>query len=115
MEYKQAIVFRADLQMSPGKACAQAAHASLESYKKAARAAAKGWESEGCRKIVLQVPSLDDLLSLKKKASGLKLPNALITDAGLTEFDGPTTTCLGIGPAPSPSIDKVTGSLRLLG
>ena len=69
-------------------------------------------------KIVVSVPGEKELLELKEKLenSGKEfLPWALITDCGLTEFDGvPTNTCLGIGPYISEDIDEFTGSLPLL-
>ena len=44
-----------------------------------------------------------------------KLPCSLITDAGLTEFNGvPTNTCIAIGPWDPAEIDKITGHLKLL-
>ena len=39
----------------------------------------------------------------------------LITDAGLTEFNGvPTKTCLALGPDYPENIDPITGNLKLL-
>lgn len=49
------------------------------------------------------------------KAEGADIPYALITDRGKTEFGGvPTITCLGIGPAESAVLDRITGHLKLL-
>ena len=54
-------------------------------------------------------------MEIKRKCDEAEIPNALITDAGLTEFHGvPTKTCLGIGPWESEEIDKITGELSLL-
>lgn len=39
---------------------------------------------------------------------------SLVTDAGLTCFDGPTTTCLGIGPIRDEDIGKDLRALNVL-
>ncbi len=116
-KYKQVIVIRADLNMSVGKIAAQASHAAILSAEKARRIKPEWWSSwftEGQRKIVLKVNSEDALLSVKGKAEALGLPIGLVTDMGLTELKPGTLTALGIGPAPSNLIDRVTGNLPLL-
>lgn len=69
-------------------------------------------------KIVVSVPGEKELLELKEKLEKSDkeyLPWALITDSGLTEFNGiPTNTCLGIGPYTSEGIDEFTKDLPLL-
>ncbi|MFH0832528.1 MAG: peptidyl-tRNA hydrolase Pth2 [Candidatus Aenigmatarchaeota archaeon] len=112
--YKQVIVVRSDLKMSEGKLAVQVAHASLSSAEKVTKKILGAWSEDGQKKIVLKVKSLDELLDLKDKCRKLSLPHSLITDAGLTEFDKPTVTALGIGPDDEKKIDKVTGSLPLL-
>ncbi|MEM2342009.1 MAG: peptidyl-tRNA hydrolase Pth2 [Candidatus Bathyarchaeia archaeon] len=115
-KFKQAIILRSDLKMSPGKAAVQASHAAISSAEEARRKNYSwwmGWIEEGQCKIVLKVNSETELLSLEKKAKDLGLPTALISDAGLTEIEPGTITVLGIGPAPSNLVDKVTGNLPL--
>jgi PTH2 family peptidyl-tRNA hydrolase len=114
--FKQVIVLRSDLKMSPGKAAVQASHAAVSSAEEARKSNPswwKEWIESGQCKIILKVNSESDLLSLEKKAKEIGLPVALISDMGLTELEPGTITALGIGPAPSNIIDKITGSLPL--
>ncbi|MFX0097067.1 MAG: peptidyl-tRNA hydrolase Pth2 [Candidatus Hodarchaeota archaeon] len=116
-KYKQVIVVRADLKLSIGKTSVQVAHASVtaaEDARKSRRKWWKTWISEGQRKIAVKVDSLEELLVLEDKAKALNIPNALITDKGLTEVPPGTTTALGIGPAPNDIVDRVTRDLPLI-
>ena len=110
---KQAIVVRADLKLSAGKAIAQACHASLEAYKKAGLLAKRKWEMQGQKKVVLAVSNEKELREIYAIAKNEKLPSAIIKDAGLTEIPAGTVTALGIGPAEDTKVDKVTGRLKL--
>jgi len=112
--YKQVIIVRNDLKMGKGKIAAQAAHASLASYKNADKKTKEAWESMGCKKVVLKVESEAELLKFLELARDAGLPSALITDAGLTQIPACTTTCLGIGPAEEGKVDKIVGGLKLL-
>jgi PTH2 family peptidyl-tRNA hydrolase len=112
--YKQAIVVRSDLKLSKGKTAAQAAHASLEAYKKAGSKERDSWEKEGSKKVVLKVESESELLKAFNLAKELHLPCSLIKDAGRTEVEPGTATAVGIGPAQEKEIDKVTGKLKML-
>ncbi len=116
-KYKQAIVLRTDLGMSKGKIAAQAGHAAVSAAEEARKKRPdwwSGWLEEGQRKIAVRAESEEELLELERKAEELQLPSALITDRGLTELPPGTKTCLGIGPAPSDQVNKVTGNLSLL-
>lgn len=116
-EYKQAILVRADLEMSLGKACAQAAHASLGSAEEAMKSEAawcNAWKRSGQKKVVLRVEEEEELLKYYNEARKAGLPCFLVRDAGLTELPPGTITALGIGPAPARAVDKITGGLRLL-
>lgn len=111
---KQVIVVRRDLKLSPGKLAVQVAHASLEAYRRAGEGDKRAWEDEGAKKVVVKVPDLKSLLEIQEKTRKMKLPHALIKDAGRTELPPGTVTALGIGPSPSKDIDRVTKDLKLL-
>lgn len=110
---KQAIIIRADLALGKGKAAAQAAHASLEAYKKAKRDDIEEWECEGQKKVVLKVSGEKELLEIFVSAKKEKVPAALIRDAGKTQIEPGTLTCVGLGPASDEKIDKLSGRLKL--
>ena len=117
MEYKLVIVVREDLDLSKGKMAVQVAHASVTAAFEAKAKHPKwfhAWFEEGQKKVVVRAADLEELRALERKALELKLPTALIEDAGLTELPPGTTTCLGIGPGPNHLIDAVTGHLRLV-
>jgi PTH2 family peptidyl-tRNA hydrolase len=116
-EYKQVVVFRADLKLSKGKIAAQAGHAAVSAAEEARKRHRGWWDAwlfEGQRKIAVKVKSEKELLELERQAEESGLPSALITDRGLTEVPEGTVTCLGIGPAPAEKVDKLTGKLKLL-
>jgi len=115
--FKQAIVFRSDLKMSKGKMAAQAGHAAVSAAEEARKTHKnwwKNWIKEGQCKITLKVQGETELLELKRKAEELALPSSLITDRGLTELQPGSKTCLGVGPAPAKTLDRITGNLPLL-
>lgn len=116
-DFKQVIIFRKDLNLSKGKIAAQAGHAAVSSAMEAHihnKNWHKAWIMEGQRKIAVKVKNEKELLKFKEYAVDLGLPNSLIIDRGLTEIPAGTITCLGIGPAPSEKIDRLTGDLKLL-
>lgn len=111
---KQVLILRKDLNMRKGKMIAQGAHASINSMFESEPDWLAEWHATGTTKIVVSVNSLEDLLLVNLQAKAVMLPTALIKDAGHTEFKEPTYTAVGIGPAPSELIDKITGALPLL-
>lgn len=102
-----------------GKLAAQAGHAFLHAY----------WDSENrfnyhtvnadyrasgkATKVTLVVDTVSELEALRdayRSVCGV----SLVTDAGLTCFGGPTTTCLGIGPIREGDIGQDLRDLRVL-
>jgi PTH2 family peptidyl-tRNA hydrolase len=112
--WKQCLILRSDLRMSCGKICAQAAHAAVLSYEKCDPAVRKNWSREGQKKVVLKVSGERELYELKVIAERAGIAAALVQDAGLTEVPPGTVTALGLGPAKSEDLDRITGDLSLL-
>jgi PTH2 family peptidyl-tRNA hydrolase len=109
---KQVIVVRADLKMGKGKLAAQVSHASLTAADKSPYK--KQWVKEGQKKTVLKCGGEKELMRLFQSAKDAGLPVSLIEDAGRTQLESGTKTCVGIGPAPEEDVDKITGRLKLL-
>ena len=123
---KMVLVVRTDLNMSKGKVAAQCAHAAVACYKKGLKKTPmliKQWELFGQAKVTLKAPDYikDDvkkdqgnsLQILADEAQNLGVVACLIHDAGHTQVEKGSSTVLGIGPAPSKTIDIVTGHLKL--
>jgi PTH2 family peptidyl-tRNA hydrolase len=115
--FKQVIVARTDLGMGKGKLAAQVAHAALGAAEEAMRKREdwyEEWKRQGQGKVVVRAAGEEELEDLLKQSKALHLPAVLVQDAGLTQLEPGTATCLGIGPAPAELVDRVTGKLRLL-
>ena len=115
-EYKVVVLVRNDLKMSKGKAAAQACHAAVS----CALAAQKkhpsefaSWNSAGQKVSVLKVDSQKDLFEFKAIAETQSITCSIVCDAGRTEVDPGTYTCLGIGPEKQSVLDKITGDLKM--
>jgi PTH2 family peptidyl-tRNA hydrolase len=115
-EYKVVVLVRNDLKMSKGKAAAQACHAAVS----CALAAQKkhpsefaSWNSAGQKVSVLKVDSQKDLFEFKAIAETQGITCSIVCDAGRTEVDPGTYTCLGIGPEKQSVLDKITGDLKM--
>ncbi|XP_025994457.1 peptidyl-tRNA hydrolase 2, mitochondrial isoform X1 [Solenopsis invicta] len=116
---KMVIVVRSDLPMGKGKTAAQCAHAALECCRQTfnnekKRLMFETWLRNGQPKIVVKIPSEEELLSLADKAQCAGLITAIIKDAGLTQLKPGTITVIGIGPGSNEIIDNLTSRLRLL-
>lgn len=100
--------------MRKGKMVAQGSHACLYSYLNTPQEIRDEWFGQRQTKICVGVETEAELFEIYEKAKAAGLPCALILDAGLTEFKGPTYTAVGIGPYDDDAINQITGNLKLL-
>ncbi len=116
MNYKMLLLVRTDLKMGKGKIASQCSHAAVEAYKKAMQknqSIVEEWENTGQEKVVLKVASKTELLEWFETLKKL-FPTVLIKDAGRTQVKPGEPTCVGVGPAPEPELNKFTKELKLL-
>lgn len=103
--------------MGKGKLAAQVGHASVKAALDAKAADAKtfeAWKREGQAKVVVKVDSIDELDEIERSARDAGLRVNRVTDAGRTQLEPGTTTCLAVGPNEPGKLDTVTGHLSLL-
>ena len=108
-KYKQVIVIRKDIDMTPAKLGVQVAHGAIESYIRTPLPIQDEWHMEGMRKIVLMVPTLDDLKNLMRASKDA----TYIIDFGLTELEPNTVTGLSFPIMLAEDINKITKHLKL--
>jgi peptidyl-tRNA hydrolase len=108
-----------------GKMCAQAGHAYLHAFWDSVERfpghhgfsndepsdAERYQNSDHAYKITLIVDTVDELKALQEAYKNV-CGTALVTDAGFTVFNEPTTTCLGIGPIREDNIGDDIKSLK---
>lgn len=140
MKSKQVIVVNKSLNMPPGKLSVQVSHASMGALLDSSVGyidedvgfgrfigmeddpnavehipnATGDWLNGIFTKIVVYVKSEEKLINIYKKAKEKGLPCCLIEDCGLTFFDKPTVTCVGIGPCWEDDFIGITDKLQLL-
>lgn len=116
IEMKLAVVVRKDLGMTAGKMAAQCCHAALSAVsevKSRDPQMLRDWKRQGAPIIILRTNNLASLREVHEKAKDKNVAASTVCDAGRTEVEGGTVTCLGIGPAASEKCDQVTRRCRL--
>jgi PTH2 family peptidyl-tRNA hydrolase len=114
---KQVIVMIKELKLSKGKMAAQACHAAIGAYKLTKAKypnIVRAWEENGEKKVLVYVEKTSDLFELFKRIPD-EIPKVMITDAGKTQLEPGTITCLGLGPYHEDELDRYTGKLKLVG
>ena len=111
------IIVRTDLHMGRGKIGSQCAHAAVSAvlnqinlYKNRITQ----WEFNGQPKIVLRVGSEAELNHIYKSAIANGINASRIHDAGRTQIESGSLTCVALGPDEDELINKITGDLKLL-
>ncbi len=111
---KLVIFMRTDLNMSRGKMAVQAGHAVAHTMMNSHPDDIETWFENAQVKIVLPVNSLKEMTELRDKADARGLPYHVVHDAGRTEVEPDTATCLAIGIAKAKRIDKLTSGYKPL-
>lgn len=127
--HKQVIAVRKDLNMRKGKMIAQGGHAVQLAIcpRPTDEDIARGfmvvplnehntaWFRENFKKVGCGAKDEAELIALYNHASELGIPCSMVTDHGITEFNGVhTITAVAVGPAHESLVDLVTGHLPLL-
>jgi PTH2 family peptidyl-tRNA hydrolase len=111
---KQVIIVRKDLKLSKGKMASQVSHASVEAVLRSDKKIVSKWRDTGMKKVVVECADKKELFSLKMQAEQAGIVSALIADAGRTEVEPGTETCLAIGPDSEEKIDKISCKLKMV-
>jgi peptidyl-tRNA hydrolase, PTH2 family len=111
---KQVIVVNRSLALPKGKLAAQVAHAAVGAFVVASAQVQVAWLHVGMPKIVVYAADVDALVQLEQAAREHQIPACLVQDAGRTVLPAGTITCLGLGPAPTETVDQLTGGLPLV-
>lgn len=117
MASKLVVCARTDLGMGKGKLAAQVGHASVDAAlaaRRSDRSTFDAWKDAGQPKVVVGVDGIDELETIQRDAGAANLATTRVVDAGRTQLDPGTATCLAVGPADGDRIDAVTGHLSLL-
>jgi len=115
-EYKLVVLVRGDLKITKGKAAAQTGHAAVNcalSIRKKDPDTFDKWTTNGQPIIVLKVGTEREMFEFKAIADSQNINNSVVCDAGRTQIEPGTYTCLGIGPAAASVLDKITGELKM--
>ncbi len=108
------IIIRKDLNLPKGKLAVQAAHAAVSLCMKIKDIESfKEWFSNGQKKVLLQVESEKELLSLKQKLDAYGFKTTLVRDAGRTVIPSNTITCIAVFGFDK-DLEKFTGNLKLV-
>jgi peptidyl-tRNA hydrolase len=119
--YKLVLCVNKTLKMTPGKQAAQCCHAAVGCFKNASKAYPYGlkcWETTGCAKVCVKLPTEVDqdteFNKIRKACKERGVACYLVEDAGRTQIAPGSRTVIGVGPAPVSVIDEICSEYKLL-
>lgn len=112
--FKQVILVRTDLKMGKGKVAVQVAHASVEAVLRSSKDKVALWRREGMKKVALKVAGEEEIFKFENMARSYGVVASIVRDAGRTEVEAGTLTCMAVGPDKVELIDKITKDLKML-
>jgi PTH2 family peptidyl-tRNA hydrolase len=120
-EIVQYLIFRRDLNMSPGKIAAQAGHAAVGAVVLVRdyggleeRDYLDAWLNSSHTKIALGVDSNEELQALSEKLDQGDWLHFRVVDEGRNEIPQGSLTCVGVQPLPKSEIRDLVKYLKLL-
>lgn len=108
------IFMRSDLNMSRGKIAVQAGHATALVMMKENQETIQEWMLNAQIKIVLVVNSLEEIEDLELECIKRNLKYAIVHDAGRTEIEPDTITCMGVGLESRKRLNKLAKGYKSL-
>jgi len=113
---KQVILVRTDLKMRKGKLAGQVAHASIGASRMVPDEQVQTWmDKYDQKKIILKVPSLEELKNYKQKCIETGLDCVYeVANKGDNQIPLDEITCLGVGPTEDEILNKLFDNLKLL-
>jgi len=116
-QYKMVIVIPKEIKLTKGLMAVHVSHVAVSTVEEAKKNNPKlvsNWFSEGQKKVIVQVPTIEELTALFQKAQHLGLPCTIVKESEKGKLPKGTITALGIGPAPNSKVDPITANLKLL-
>jgi peptidyl-tRNA hydrolase len=118
MSLRMYVAVRTDIDIPAGKLGGQTGHAFLNAFFKCEQMfpdRATAYRGEYLQaKIVLNGKDLNTIMQIHNECVQLNIPTHIVRDAGLTVFNEPTITCIGIGPIEKNETPRIISRLRLL-
>ena len=111
------ILVRSDIDIPSGKLVVQVAHAAIGVYQACFELnpglLGRYNATELVKKICLNAKNVTTLTRARQECQENGIPTFLVQDAGLTVFDEPTITALGIGPVTKDDLPRYVRKLQL--
>lgn len=113
-ELRVVVIYRADLpEMTRAKGEVQFGHAIAGVFTRCDMETLHLYLDSPQTKISMEVDDEAAFLKIINKATSRAVPYYVVTDAGRTVFDGPTVTCIGVGPMSKTDSNAICRGARM--